>query len=146
MAHHNRVFSQILKLVPRHEFEVLAKKHHHRLYHLGSAKLSRSNLSRINEDKPYALYKALFGQLLKRCQQHVPGHQFSSDNALYSMDASTLDLCLNIFPWAKFKSTKSAVKLQVGLNHRGYLPEFVTLTEGNVADIITEGRKFVFPK
>lgn len=184
MAHHNTVFSQILKLVPRHEFEALAKVHHkgrsfrtasrwsqfvclsmaqltgrnslrdmvenisaqaHRLYHLGSAKLSRSNLSRINEDKPYSLYEALFGQLLKRCQGHVPGHQFTFKNALYSLDASTIDLCLNMFPWAKFKSTKGAVKLHVGLNHQGYLPEFVTITEGNVADI-TIGRTLNFPK
>ncbi len=184
MAHHNTVFSQILKLVPRHEFETLAKVHHkgrsfrtasrwsqfvclsmaqltgrnslrdmienisaqaHRLYHLGSAKLSRSNLSRINEDKPYTLYEALFSKLLKRCQGHVPGHQFTFKNALYSLDASTIDLCLSMFPWAKFRSTKGAVKLHVGLNHRGYLPEFVTITEGNVADI-TIGRMLEFPK
>ena len=184
MAHLNTVFSQILKLVPRHEFEALAKVHHkgrsfrtasrwsqfvclsmaqltgrnslrdmienisaqaHRLYHLGSTKLSRSNLSRINEDKPYTLYEALFNQLLKRCQGHVPGHQFTFKNALYSLDASTIDLCLSMFPWAKFKSTKGAVKLHVGLNHRGYLPEFVTITEGNVADI-TIGRTLDFPK
>ncbi len=147
MAHHNTIFSQILKLVPRHEFETLAKAHHkgrsfrtasrwsqfvclsmaqltgrnslrdmienvsaqaHRLYHLGSAKLSRSNLSRINEDKPYTLYEALFSKLLKRCQEHVPGHQFTFKNALYSLDASTIDLCLIMFPWAKFRSTKGA--------------------------------------
>jgi len=184
MAHNNTVFSQILKLVPRHEFETLAKAHHqgrsfrtasrwsqfvclsmaqltgrnslrdmvenisaqaHRLYHLGSAKLSRSNLSRINEDKPYELYEALFGQLLKRCQNHVPQHQFTFTNKLYSLDASTIDLCLSMFPWAKFKSTKGAVKLHIGLNHQGYLPEFVTITEGNVADI-TIGRTLEFPK
>jgi len=184
MAHHNTVFSQILKLVPRHEFEVLAKAHHkgrsfrtasrwsqfvclsmaqltgrnslrdmienisaqaHRLYHLGSTKLSRSNLSRINESKPYTLYEALFSQLLKRCQGHVPGHQFTFNNALYSLDASTIDLCLSMFPWAKFRSTKGAVKLHVGLNHRGYLPEFIAITEGNVADI-TMGRVLNFPK
>jgi len=117
----------------------------HRLYHLGSAKLSRSNLSRINEDKPYTLYEALFERLLKRCQGHVPGHQFTFKNALYSLDASTIDLCLSVFPWAKSRSTKSAIKLHVGLNHRGYLPEFVTITEGNVADI-TIGRVLEFPK
>jgi putative transposase len=184
MTHLNTVFSQILKLVPRHEFEALAKAHHkgrsfrtasrwsqfvclsmaqltgrnslrdmienisaqaHRLYHLGSTKLSRSNFSRINEDKPYTLYEALFNQLLKRCQGYVPGHQFTFKNALYSLDASTIDLCLSVFPWAKFKSTKGAVKLHVGLNHQGYLPEFVTITEGNVADI-TIGRTLDFPK
>jgi putative transposase len=117
----------------------------HRLYHLGSAKLSRSNLSRINENKPYALYEALFEKLLKRCQGVVPGHQFRFKNPLYSLDASTIDLCLSVFPWAKFRTTKGAVKLHVGLNHAGYLPEFVTLTEGRKHDV-TVGRILKFPK
>ena len=178
------MFSQLLKLIPRHEFETLAKQHHsgrsfrkasrwsqfvtmamgqlsgrnslrdivenlsaqtHRLYHLGSAKLSRSNLSRINENKPYALYEALFEKLLRRCQGVVPGHNFRFKNPLYSLDASTIDLCLSVFPWAKFRTTKGAVKLHVGLNHAGYLPEFVTLTEGKKHDI-TVGRILKFPK
>ncbi len=184
MAHYNTVFSQLLKLIPRHEFETLAKQHHsgrsfrsasrwsqfvtmamgqlsgrsslrdivenisaqaHRLYHLGSARLSRSNLSRINENKPYALYEALFGKLYRRCQGVVPGHNFRFKNPLYSLDASTIDLCLSVFPWAKFRTTKGAVKLHVGLNHAGYLPEFVTLTEGNKHDV-TIGRILNFPK
>jgi len=54
-----------------------------RLYQPGSAKLSRSNLSRINEDKPYRLYEALFGKLLKRCQSLAPGHGFRFKNHGY---------------------------------------------------------------
>ncbi len=184
MSHHNTVFSQLLKLLPRHEFESLANQHHsgrafrkasrwsqfvtmamgqisgrhslrdivanmsaqmHRLYHLGSAKLSRSNLSRINEDKPYALYEALFGKLLSRCQGLTPGHSFRFKNPLYSLDASTIDLCLSVFPWADFRTTKGAVKLHVGLNHDGYLPEFVSITEGRNHDV-TIGRLLKFPK
>ena len=184
MRHHNTVFSQLLKLIPRHEFETLSNQHHtgrsfrtasrwsqfvtmamgqltgrdslrdiienmsaqaHRLYHLGSAKLSRSNLSRINEDKPYTLYEALFGKLLSRCQGLTPGHNFRFNNPLYSLDASTIDLCLSVFPWADFRSTKGAVKLHVGLNHDGYLPEFVTITEGKDHDV-TVGRLLRFPK
>jgi putative transposase len=184
MAHNNTVFSQLLKLVSRHEFESLAKQHHtgrsfrkasrwsqfvtmmmaqlsgrsslrdiienmtaqtHRLYHLGSAKLSRSNLSRINSDKPYELYESLFGKLLSRCQSVVPGHGFRFKNPLYSLDASTIDLCLEMFPWADFRTTKGAVKLHVGLNHAGYLPEFVTVTEGKKHDV-TVGRTLQFPK
>jgi len=184
MAHCNTILSQILKLVPRHEFETLAKQHHsgrsfrtasrwsqfvvlmmaqmagrnslrdiventsaqaHRLYHLGSAKLSRSNLSRINEDKPYALYEALFGKLLSRCQGKVPGHDFRFKNPLYSLDASTIDLCLSVFPWADFRTTKGAIKLHVGLNHAGYLPEFVTLTEGSTHEV-NIGKLLAFPK
>ncbi len=184
MAHCNTIFSQILKLVPRHEFESLAKQHHrgrsfrtasrwsqfvmlamaqlsgrnslrdivenitaqmHRLYHLGSVQLSRSNLSRINEDKPYTLYEALFGKLLKRCQGMTPGHEFRFNHPLYSLDASTVDLCLSVFPWADFRTTKGAIKLHVGLNHAGYLPEFVTVTEGNTHDVRV-GRTLAFPK
>ena len=184
MSHNNTVFSQLLKLIPRHEFETLAKQHHsgrsfrtasrwsqfvtmamaqlsgrsslrdivenisaqaHRLYHLGSVKLSRSNLSRINEDKPYTLYAALFEKLLRRCQGVAPGHNFRFKNPLYSLDASTIDLCLSVFPWADFRSTKGAIKLHVGLNHAGYLPEFVTITEGKDHDI-TVGRTLNFPK
>jgi len=82
----------------------------HRLYHLGSSKLSRSNLSRINNDKPYALYEALFGKLLSRCQGITSGHHSRFKNALYSLDASTVDLCLSVFPWADFRTTKGAIK------------------------------------
>ena len=117
----------------------------HRLYHLGSTKLSRSNLSRINDAKPYALYEALFGKLLGRCQGVVPGHAFRFKNPLYSLDASTIDLCLSVFPWADFRTTKGAIKLHVGLNHAGYLPEFVTVTEGKNHDV-TVGRTLDFPK
>lgn len=184
MAHNNTVFSQLLKLVSRHEFESLAKQHHtgrsfrkasrwsqfvtmmmaqlsgrnslrdiienmtaqtHRLYHLGSAMLSRSNLSRINSDKPYQLYESLFGKLLSRCQSVVPGHNFRFKNPLYSLDATTIDLCLDMFPWADFRTTKGAIKLHVGLNHAGYLPEFVTVTEGKKHDV-TVGRTLQFPK
>ena len=184
MSHHNTVFSQLLKLLPRHEFEVLAKQHHsgrsfrtasrwsqfvtmamgqlagrdslrdiidnmtaqaHRLYHLGCAKLSRSNLSRINEGKPHEFYEALFGKLLNRCRGLTPGHTFRFKNPLYSLDASTIDLCLSVFPWADFRTTKGAVKLHVGLNHDGYLPEFVTITEGKESDV-TIGRLLEFPK
>ena len=116
----------------------------HRLYHLGSTKLSRSNLSRLNNDKPYTLYEALFGKLLSRCQGKVPGHGFKFRNPLYSLDASTIDLCLSVFPWADFRTTKGAIKLHVGLNHAGYLPEFVTITEGKVHDV-TIGRMLQFP-
>lgn len=117
----------------------------HRLYHLGSAKLSRSNLSRMNNDKPYQLYESLFARLLARCQTLAPGHKFRFKNSLYSLDATTIDLCLEMFPWADFRSTKGAIKMHVGLNHAGYLPEFVTVTEGKKHDV-TVGRTLQFPK
>ena len=145
LSHHNTVFSQLLKLIPRHEFETLAKQHHtgrsfrtasrwsqfvsmamgqlsgrislrdivenlsaqaHRLYHLGSTKLSRSNLSRINDAKPYTPYETVFGKLLGRCQGVVPGHTFRFKNPLYSLDSSTIEVCLWCLPWAGFRTPK----------------------------------------
>ena len=183
MAHCNTILSQILKFVPRHEFESLANHHHsgrafrtatrwsqfvimamaqlsgrislrdivgsvstqaHRLYHLGSAKLTHSNLARMNENKPYSLYETLFGELLRHCQYLAPGHQFRFKNTLYSLDASTIDLCLFVFPWTDFRATKGAIKLHVGLNHSGYLPEFTVITEGKTTDIEV-GRTLAFP-
>lgn len=117
----------------------------HRLNALGCTPLARSTLARLNEDKPYTLYEALFGQLLQRCQSLAPGHGFRFNNKLYSLDASTIDLCLAAFPWARFRKTKGAVKLHIGLDHQGYLPAFVTLTEGKTTDI-TIGRTLQFPK
>ncbi len=73
----------------------------------------------------------------------APGHKFRFKNPLYSLDASTIDLCLSVFPWASFRSTKGAIKLHVGLNHDGYLPEFVTITEGKTRDV-EMGRALVF--
>jgi len=184
MAHSNTILAQILKLVPRHEFETLAKTHHtgrsfrtasrwsqfgslvlaqlsgrvslrditenlsaqiHRLYHLGCRMISKSSLSRINEKKPYELYEALFGKLLHRCQSVTPGHRFKFRNPLYSLDASTIDLCLSVFPWADFRTTKGAIKLHVGLNHAGYLPEFVRVTEGATHEV-NIGKLMDFPK
>ena len=117
----------------------------HRLYHLGCSKLSRSNLARMNENKPYQLYEALFFKLLQRCQQSAPGHGFRFKNRLYSLDASLIHLCLSLFPWAQYRQTKGAVKLHVGLNHAGYLPEFVTLTEGSVHEV-NIGKLMQIPK
>ena len=117
--------------------ENMAVQAHH-LYHLGSAKLSRSNLSRMNSDKPYTLYEALFGKLLARCQPVVPRHKFRFKNLLYSLDASTIDLCLGMFPWADFRTKKGAIKLHVGLNHAGYLPKLVIITDGKVHDVTVQ--------
>ena len=87
--------------------------------------VSRSSLARVNAEQPYTLYEALFGRLLSRCQQRAPGHGFRFRHKLYAVDASTIDLCLAVFPWASFRRTKAAIKLHVGLDQAGHLPSFV---------------------
>ena len=117
----------------------------HRLYHMGSTRLARNTLSRINRDKPFELYQALFGKLLSRCQSKPMSHGFRFKNPLYTLDSSTIDLCLSLFPWATFRTTKGAIKLHVGLNHQGLLPEFAHITVGKTTDIEV-ARQQAFPK
>jgi putative transposase len=115
-----------------------------KLYHLGSSQVSRTSLARVNENQPYTLYEALFHKLLSRCQGLAPRHGFRFKNKLYSLDASTIDLCLSVFPWAKFRTTKGAVKLHVGLDHDGLLPSFLAISEGKCHDV-TVGRMLDLP-
>ena len=184
LAHNNTVFSQILKLDPRHEFETLANRHHKgrklrkisrwsqfvaiataqlagrsslrdvvsnlsaqaaKLYHLGATLVSRSSLARVNEKQPYTLYEQLGGKLLAQCQVRAPRHGFRFKNKLYSLDALTIDLCLSVFPWARFRTIKGAVKVHVGLDHDELLPTFLTITDGKSHDI-TAARALQLPK
>lgn len=174
MAHNSTIFGHLLKLVPRHEFESLARKHRtgrmprkltrwgqfvamgmaqlagrcslrdivsnlsaqsRKLYHLGIGEVSRSSLARVNAEKPWELYRDLFGALLSRCRQVSPGHGFRFKNPLYSLDSTVLDLCLSAFPWATFRQTKGGLKAHVALDHAGHLPAFVTVTDAKTADI-----------
>ena len=114
-------------------------------YHLGIRSMSRSSLSRVNASQPYALYKALFAKLLARCQARAPKHNFRFKNKLYSLDASTIDLCLSVFLWARFRAIKGAVKLHVGLDHEGLLPAFVAMTDGKAHDL-SAARALGLPK
>jgi len=115
-----------------------------KLYHLGSAQVTRSSLARVNGSQPYTLYEALFHKLLSRCKTLAPRHGFRFSNKLYSLDATTIDLCLSVFPWATFRTTKGAVKVHVGLDHEGHLPSFVTVTDGKTHDV-TVGRTLELP-
>jgi putative transposase len=116
-----------------------------KLYHMGATTVSRSSLARVNAKQPHTLYESLFNKLLSRCQVQAPKHGFRFKNKLYSLDASTIDLCLDVFPWAKFRTTKGAIKLHVGLDHSGYLPTFMTVTDGKVHDV-TVGRTLKLPR
>lgn len=116
-----------------------------KLYHLGAKPMARSTLARLNEHQPCALYENVFARLLKKCQSMPSQHQFRFKNPLYSLDASAIDLSLNVFPWAAHRDDTANVKLSVGLNHGTQIPEFVALSDGQENDMI-QGRQFNFPK
>ncbi len=107
-----------------------------KLKHLGITPPNRSSLAYANKHRPWELYQDVFLQLLERCRIQVGGRKkFRFKNKLVSLDSSTIDLCLSMFDWARFRTTKGAVKLHLLLDHEGYLPEFAWITEGKVADV-----------
>lgn len=100
------------------------------LYHVGAQPVSRSTFADANNSRPASFYEALFEKVYQRCRLISPRHKFKFKNRLYSLDASTIDLSLTAFPWASFRRTKSAVKIHTLLDHSGYLPAFVSITDG----------------
>ncbi|ABA88239.1 transposase of ISPca1, IS4 family [Syntrophotalea carbinolica DSM 2380] len=116
-----------------------------KLYHLGIKPFSRSTLARTNETQPHQMYEALFQRLLTRCQGLAPTKRFKFKEKLYLLDASMIDLTLSLFPWAKYRKSKGAAKLHIGLDADGYLPAFVDMTEGKEHEI-NRARELELPK
>jgi len=106
-----------------------------RLYHLGMKPTSRATLARVNEQQPYETYQETFFQLLKKCQTHAPRHNFRFKGKVYLLDATTVNLCLSVFPWAQYRKAKGAIKLHFGLDADGHLPVFMNMTEGKKHEI-----------
>jgi hypothetical protein len=109
-----------------------------KLLHLGvKSAPKKSTLSYANAHRPWQLFQDLFYDTLHWCQLAAPGKikKFRFKNKLLSMDSSTISLCLALFPWAKFRRTKGAIKLHLLLDHDGYLPSFAHITNGKKADV-----------
>jgi len=108
-----------------------------KLRHLGMQTApKKSTLSYANAHRPWQMYKDLFYQTLATCKTAAPGkHKFRFNNRLLSLDSSTISLCLTLFPWAKFRRTKGAVKLHLLLDHDGYLPTYAYISNGKKHDV-----------
>jgi hypothetical protein len=106
-----------------------------RWYHLGLTGIYKSTLCDANARRDYRIFEELFYHLLTRCKSLTPKHKFRFKNPLYTIDASTIDLCLSVFPWAKFRTTKGAIKLHCLYDHSGALPTFLTITDGKRHDV-----------
>jgi len=106
-----------------------------KLYHLGINSIARSTISHANKTRDYRIYEKLFYELLSRCKDMSPARKFKFKNPLYALDSTTIDLCLSLFPWAKFQTTKGAIKLHSLLNIRTQIPELIIFSDGKQADI-----------
>ena len=119
-----------------------------KLIHLGISQApNKSTLSYANAHRPAALFEDLFWKTMNRFreQQALGGRKakFRFKNKLLSLDSTTITLCLEMFPWAKFRRAKGGVKAHVVLDHDDYMPEYVLLTEARCSDV-SVARKLVF--
>ena len=108
-----------------------------KLKHLGMKDApNKSTLSYANANRPWEMFRDIFYQTLALCHEAGPEkHKFRFKNKLLSLDSSTVSLCLSLFPWAKFRRKKGAIKLHLLLDHDGYLPTFATVTTGGRHDV-----------
>lgn len=105
------------------------------LYHLGVRKIKRSTLSYANNKRSFKIYENVFNGLLAKVLKMERKHKHRFKNPLFSVDATTIDLCLSVFPWATFRKTKGGIKLNVKLDHSGYIPVFVSVTTANIHEV-----------
>jgi len=109
-----------------------------KLHHVGiQSKVAKSTLADANENRDWRIYcdfaQVLIGQARKLYADDDFGLQL--DETVYALDASTIDLCRSVFPWARFRSTKSGIKVHTLLDLRGNIPSFVSITDARVHDV-----------
>lgn len=110
-----------------------------KLYHSGvKSKVKKSTLSDANENRDWRIY-AEFAQLLireaRKLYKDDNNFTVEIDEIAYALDSSTIDLCLSLFPWAKFRKRKGAVKMHTQIDLRGSIPTFIEITDGKVHDV-----------
>jgi hypothetical protein len=109
-----------------------------KLYHMGFREpVRRSTLADANETRDWRIYAALAQTLIVQARKLYAGEDLGLDlkNTVYALDSTTIDLCLSVFPWAHFRSTKSAVKMHTLLDLRGDIPSFIHISDGKLHDV-----------
>ena len=131
-------FAQLTYRESLRDIEACLRAVQPRLYHAGiRARISRSTLADANETRDWRIY-ADFAQSLIRTARHLyVDEPLAVDlaNTVYALDATIIDLCLSVFPWARYRRRDAAVKLHTQLDLRGVIPTVVHITEGKRADV-----------
>ncbi len=131
-------FAQLTYRESLRDIEVCLRAHQTKLYHLGiRGGIARSTLADANETRDWRIYRDFSLHLIKTARALYAKDSFGVelDNTVYALDTTTIDLCLALFPWARFKKTKAAVKLHTLLDLRGNIPAFIHITDGKVHEV-----------
>lgn len=131
------IFAHIRQEDSLRDIDIALNAHAGKLYHMGIQQCPKSTLADANERRDYRIYEELAKLLMQRARREYAGTDLAIDvdNAVYALDASTIDLTLSLFPWAKFRKTKGAIKLHAMIDLRGNIPAFLTITDGKVHDV-----------
>jgi hypothetical protein len=131
-------FAQLTYRESLRDIEACLRAIKSKLYHMGiRAHVSRSTLAHANENRDWRIY-ADFAQVLIAIAKNLYAHEdlgLDLEATVYALDSSTIDLCLSLFPWARFRKTKGAIKLHTLLNMRGNIPEFIHISDGKLHDV-----------
>ena len=131
-------FAQLSYRESLRDIESCLRAMHNKLYHIGiRGRVSKSTLAYANENRDWRIYADFAQVLINIARQLYSNDDFGIEleETVYALDASTIDLCLSLFPWARFRKTKGAIKLHTLLDLRGNIPSFISITDGKVHDV-----------
>ena len=131
-------FAQLTYRESLRDIEACLRAQSDKLYHMGiRSRISRSTLADANEVRDWRIYAAFAQRLITMARKLYIDEPFGVDlnETVYALDATTIDLCLSVFPWAPFRTTKAAVKLHTLLDLRGNIPAFIHISDGKMHDV-----------
>ena len=109
-----------------------------KLYHMGFREpVARSTLADANESRDWRIWESFAGRLIAQARELYLSEDLGLDlsNTVYALDSTTIDLCLSVFPWAHFRTTKAAVKMHTLLDLKGNIPSFIHVSDGKLHDV-----------
>jgi hypothetical protein len=131
-------FAQLTYRESLRDIEACLRAQSDKLYHMGiRCRISRSTLADANEVRDWRIYAAFAQRLITMARKLYIDEPFGVDlkETVYALDATTIDLCLSVFSWAPFRTTKGAVKLHTLLDLRGNIPAFIHISDGKMHDV-----------
>lgn len=133
-------FAQLTYRESLRDIEVCLRAQKNKLYHMGiRSAVSRNNLANANKVRAWRIYADFAHSLIQTARKLYVNDSFGLEleNTVYALDATTIDLCLSMFPWANFRKSKGAVKLHTLLDLRGSIPTFIHISDGKLHEVNT---------
>ena len=131
-------FAQLTYRESLRDIEACLSAQQSKLYHMGFRQpVSRSTLADANQRRDWRIYADFAQQLITQARKLYAADSFGvqMSDTVYALDATTIDLCLSVFPWAPFRSAKAAIKLHTLLDLRGSIPSFIHISDGKLHDV-----------